>query len=250
MKITPITIISAASALAVLGTAALAQEVTLKDNGDRVTLDNGIVSAVVLKSSARISSLKFQNNEMVNQASGGNVYFSMDGGTNYRTPEGCVFSVKTQTPDMVDVSCKRIWKDEPQAFDIDVHYVLRRGDAGVYAYAILDHPANYPATGYGEWRMVWRTPTGPDDWICVDELRHWQMPAPEDYKTAQPTGIKEIVKLTQGVRAGQYDCKYDFNASYYDIGTWGHAYAQKKIGAWIVCGGYDFFNDGPTSTLR
>jgi rhamnogalacturonan endolyase len=218
---------------------------SLREEGDRAVLDNGILSAVVNKSGASVNSIKFKGNEMVNQARGANVYFSMDGGTNYCTPANCVFSVKSRTPEMVDVSCKRVWKNEPQAFDIDIHYVLRRGDSGLYVYAILDHPANYPATSYGEWRMVWRTPVEVSDWIYVDELRHWQMPDPGDYRTAQQMGIKEIVKLTQGVRAGQYDCKYDFNASYYDIGCWGHAYAKKNIGAWIVCGGYDFFNDGP-----
>ena len=94
--------------------------------------------------------------------------------------------------------------------------------------------------------MVWRTPVQEQDWICVDEKRHWQMPDPADYATAERTGIKEIVKLTQGVRAGQYDCRSDFNASYYDIGCWGHAFPKNKLGTWMVCGGYDFFNDGPT----
>jgi rhamnogalacturonan endolyase len=221
-----------------------AKEVKLQDDGDKVTLDNGIISAVVVKNGARIASLKFKNNEMLNPARG--VYFSMDGGASFRSPDNCVYAVKSKSVDMVDISCKQVWKDQPQAFDIDVHYVLRRGDSGVYAYVILDHPESYPATTYGEWRMVWRTPVENEDWIFVDQKRHWQMPNPEDYKTAEKTTIGEIVKLTQGPRVGQYDCKYDFNASYYDIGCWGHAYEQKNVGAWIALGGYDYFNDGPT----
>ncbi len=221
-------------------------DVRFEDRGEQVVLDNGIVTATINKSTANVSSLKFQGAEMVLPAArGANVYFSMDGGTNYRQPAGCKFSVKAQTPEMVDVACRRVWKDEPQALDIEAHYVLRRGDAGLYVYAILDHPAKYPATGYGEWRMVWRTPAEEQDWICVDEARHWQMPNPADYSTAEKTGIKEITKLTTGVRAGKFDCKYDFNASYYDIGCWGHAFAKSKRVAWIVCGGSDFFNDGP-----
>lgn len=224
-----------------------APNVRLEDRGEQVILDNGIITATINKASAKVASLKFKGAEMISQAArGANVYFSMDGGVNYRQPKGCVFSVKAESHEMVDVECRRNWTNEPQAFDIEAHFVLRRGDAGLYVYAILDHPAKYPATRYGEWRMVWRTPEETEDWICVDDQRHWQMPDPADYKTAQKTGIKEIVKLTQGVRAGQYDCKYDFNASYYDIGCWGHAFAKAKLGAWIVCGGYDFFNDGPT----
>jgi rhamnogalacturonan endolyase len=130
--------------------------------------------------------------------------------------------------------------------DIDAHFVLRRGASGIYCYAILNHPASYPDTGFGEWRMVWKLSNDLLEKIYVDDLRHWQMPSSEDYTHAQPTGIKEITKLTTGVRAGQYDCKYDFSASYYDIGCWGHASDKNKIGGWMVLGGYDFFNDGPT----
>src|SRR5438067_1797707 len=42
------------------------QDVKLEERGDQVTLDNGIVSATVIKSGASITSLKFKNNEMVN----------------------------------------------------------------------------------------------------------------------------------------------------------------------------------------
>jgi rhamnogalacturonan endolyase len=221
-------------------------DVQLEDRGSQVVLQNGIITATINKTGANVASLKYKGAEMIAPAAkGGNVYFSMDGGNNYRQPKDCVFSVKSQSAEMVDVACKRIWKDEPQAFDIEAHFVLRRGDSGLYVYVILDHPVNYPATGYGEWRMVWRTPREVQDWICVDDLRHWQMPDPDDYTTGQRMGIKEITRMTQGVRAGQYDCKYDFNASYYDIGCWGHAFAGNKLGAWMVCGGYDFFNDGP-----
>ncbi len=237
-----------ALAFSYLGLSSAAENagVRIVDQGTQVVLDNGVVTAVINKAGASVASLKFKGTEMIAPAArGANLYFSMDGGKDYRQPAGCVFSVKTQTPEMADVACKRVWNNEPQAFDIEAHFVLVRDEPGLYVYAILAHPQSYPATGYGEWRMVWRTPKEEQDWICVDERRHWRMPDPGDYATAQKTGIKEIVKLTQGVRAGQYDCKYDFNASYYDLGCWGHAFAGKKVGAWIVCGGYDFFNDGP-----
>ena len=222
-------------------------DVKLTDLGKQAVLDNGILSVTLNKASATLASLKFRDAEMIYQgARRANVYFSMDGGPDYRQPKNCTFSVKTESPEMVDVACRCTWEGEAQALDIEAHFVLRRGDSGLYVYALLDHPAAYPATVCNEWRMVWRTPAEPQDWICVDEQRHWQMPDPLDYQTAQKTSIKEIVKLTQGARAGLYDCKYEFNASYYDLGCWGHVFMGGKTGAWIVCGGYDFFNDGPT----
>lgn len=217
-------------------------DVTLDDKETTVVLANGVLAATVNKAAASVSSLRFKGQEMVT----GGVYYSMDGGKDYRTPTGCQYRVKTQTADLVDIALTRKWKDEPQAFDIEVHYVLTRGATGLYSYALLTHPASYPATGYGEWRAVWKLSNELLEKIYVDDLRHWQMPSAADYKAAKPTGIKEIIQLTTGPWAGKYDCKYDYNASYYDLGCWGHASDRNKVGAWIVLGGYDFLNDGPT----
>lgn len=214
--------------------------VTLRESGTGVTLSNGIVTATITKS-ASISSLKYKSYEMTT-----GMYYSMDGGPNFRNPGGGRYFVKTKTPDLVDIGFKNERKNEPQAFDCEIHYVLKRGSSGIYTYSILSHPASYPKTGVGEWRMVWKLSNDLLEKIYVDDLRHWQMPSPEDYKRAEPTGIKEITKLTTGPWAGKYDCKYDYSASYYDIGCWGHASDKRKVGGWIVLGGYDYFNDGPT----
>jgi rhamnogalacturonan endolyase len=216
------------------------EPVKLSKLGDNVLMENGLLR-VTINPAAAVSSLRYMGNEMASS-----IYYSMDGGTNYRNPAGGLYFVKTETPDLVDVGFKRERRNEPQAFDCEVHYVLKRGVSGLYTYAILKHPADYPASGIGEWRLVWKLPNSLLERIYTDEQRHWEMPGPDDYKKARTTGIKEIIQLTSGPRAGKYDCKYDYNASYHDIGCWGHASDKKGIGAWIVVGGYDFFNDGPT----
>ena len=177
----------------------------------------------------------------------------MDGGASYEQPSNCVYSVTTQTADMVDVSFKRTWNSTSgykHVFDIEVHYVLRRGDTGLYAYALLDHPSSYPAASVGEWRIVWKLPRSSTTFnferSYIDDLRNWEMPSYYDYQNASPTGIAEIVKLNTGVMAGKYDGKYSYAARYYDIGTWGHASNISKKGVWFALGGHDYFNDGPT----
>jgi rhamnogalacturonan endolyase len=215
-------------------------DVTLTQKGKDVVLANGILSATVTPK-ATISSFRYKGFGMATT-----MYYSMDGGANYRQPGGGAYFVKKLTPDLIDIGFKNKRETEPQAFDCEIHYVLKRGASGLYSYAILSHPADYPATSVGEWRLVWKLSNDLLEKIYVDDARHWPMPSSADYKTAQPTAIKEIVKITHGVRAGEYDCKYDFNADYYDIGCWGHASDKNKVGGWIVLGGYDFFNDGPT----
>jgi hypothetical protein len=127
-------------------------QVTLTDNGVTVTLDNGIMSAIIQKNNGQITSMMFAGFQTVM----GNIYYSMDGGSTYQTPGPCVFSVTSQSSDLIDLSFFQVYTRQPHVLDIDIHYVLRSGDSGVYTYAVLSHPASYAATGVGEWRQVWK----------------------------------------------------------------------------------------------
>ena len=233
------------------GSPAGGANVSLATTSTTATLSNGIITAVIQKSSGKVSSYLLNGTQMVDPANP--IYYSMDGGASYEQPSNCVYSVTTQTSDMVDLSFKRTWNSTSgykHVFDIELHYVLRRGDTGIYAYAILDHPAAYPAASVGEWRIVWKLPRSSTTFnferAYIDDLRHWEMPSYYDYQNASPTGIAEIVKLNTGVMAGKYDGKYTYSARYSEIGTWGHASNISKKGVWFVLGGHDYFNDGPT----
>lgn len=218
--------------------------VTLEMRGGTASLSNNLVEATVDTTTASLRSLRFAGTEFVRQGRGG-IYFSMDGGSSFRVPGDCTFRIHSRSEDMVDLGMRQKWSGHSQAVDIEIHYVLRRGDSGVYAYAILDHPADYPATRFGEWRMVWKLPDDLLDTICVDRLRYRRMPSAADFARAEPTSIGEIVKLTTGVRAGKYECKYDYNADYSATPFWGHADSRSGLGAWLVSGAHEWFNDGP-----
>ena len=133
------------------GGGAAGPDVVLHNASANVMLENGLLTATIAKASATITSLKFRGYEMIRDG-----YYSMDGGKRFRVPARCVFSIKTQTPEQADIGLKSFWHNEAEAFDIEIHYVLRRGATGLYSYAVLSHPANYPATDVGEWRMVWK----------------------------------------------------------------------------------------------
>ena len=235
------------------GTNGVGANVTLSVSGGNVILANGVITATISTNNAKVISYLFNGVQMVDAS--GTIYYSMDGGTSYENPGNCVYSVTKSNTDMVDISCKLTWANNTNrvhAFDIDCHYVLRRGDTGLYAYAILSHPASYPDTGVGEWRMVWKLPHTSTDWtferIYVDTLRNWYWGTYTDFLNEASTGIGEIKTLTTGARAGQMDCKYEYAAEYQKIGCWGHASDTNKIGVWYVLGGYDYLNDGPNMT--
>ena len=220
-------------------------QVALTDNGPSVTLANGIITATIQKNNGQITSMTLGDLETVK----GNVYYSMDGGSTYQTPGPCAYSVTSQTLDFVDLSFFQTYGNQTHAFDIDIHYVLRAGDSGVYSYAILSHPPSYPATSVGEWRTVWKHPDDGTNFtfekIYVDDARHGLGPSLYDAQQATPTSIAEVVYLNTGPLAGQYFGKYDYNAEYYRIGTWGHASDVNQAGVWVVLGSFEFLNDGP-----
>jgi len=246
-SVSPLLLVSACCCLSAFandpggGANGVGANVTLTDNGSFVTLANGILTAKITKSSAQVTSMVFLGKETVS----GNIYFSMDGGSSYENPGNGGFWIKSYTTDRVDVGF-RCTMTNHHWFNVDIHYVLARGDTGLYVYAELSHPANYPDTSVGEWRMVWKMPQDQTERIYVDDLRHWQKPSSYDLANAQATGIAEIVKLTTGLWAGRYTCKYMYAVEYEDVGCYGHASNPNKFGVWAVFGGYDFFNDGPT----
>lgn len=224
--------------------------VRLDNRKDSVVLSNECIEAVISKRGSNITSMKFGKHEMVSSKKP--VYYSMGGGSSYRQPNGAQFRVVKQTPEIAEVAFLQKWSPgSPQAVDIEVHYALKRGESGIHTYAILHHPADYPDSSVQEWRMVWGMPTTTGgEWLMekirVDRLRDWEMPSPADLAKAKRTSITEIVEITQGPRAGKFDCKYDFNLEYYSTGCWGHASDRNRVGAWIVLGSHEFFNDGPT----
>jgi rhamnogalacturonan endolyase len=234
------------------GAPGVGANVTLSTTSTTATLSNGVISAVIEKSNGRITSYKLNGTQMVDTANP--IYYSMDGGASYEQPSGCVYSLVSSTTDMVHIMTKRTWNANAgykHVFDIELHYILRRGDTGLYAYAVLDHPASYPATAVGEWRIVWKlarnTPTTfMFERGYVDDDRKGEMPTYADYQNASPTSIAEIVKLNTGIWAGRYDGKYSYAVEYIKHGTFGKASNVAKKGVWFALGGFDYFNDGPT----
>ena len=248
--------------------------VTLSSNSTAATLSNGIITAVITIANAEIPSLTYNGFQTV-QSSGDQVYFSMDGGTTYEVPHNCVMSVVANTTDLVDLAFKQTYVSGNTSYihpeDIEIHYVLRRGNTGLYVYAILSHPASYPALNMGEWRMVWWHPHTSTLFTFekeyVDNFRHHDMPTYAEFANpiitvpasgntaAQSTRIAEISLMPPAgtlpanetsTRAGTFNCKYEFNMEYTTFGAWGHASDVNKKGVWFIPGSFEFFNDGPT----
>ena len=87
------------------GAPGVGANVTLTDNGSTVTLSNGQVSATITKDNAKFTAYTYRGVPLTTSAR--QIYYSMDGGSSYRQPSGCTYTVKTNTPDMVDIGMRQ-----------------------------------------------------------------------------------------------------------------------------------------------
>lgn len=218
--------------------------VTLRDQGDKVILDNGIVSVEVAKASGNVLGLKYANRSILSEPA----YLDWHTGTNHHIDHG-EFSVradpKKNRGKMVEVVIRRKWNGQAEgAYDVELHHVLRQGESGFYSFAVFNHPAEYPATGIGQSRMVFRLNPDVFDFINVDDPRRRLMPPPDT--PAEILGPKESSRFTSGPFKGFVTDKYHFFAEAGGHFVYGWLGTKSKIGCWIVKGSNEDHNGGPT----
>lgn len=135
--------------------AAVGPDVQLTDNGTTVTLQNGLISATVDKSTAKITNLQLigstRGNEGFNLVSGsggaGYTTFNYYTGTNVHSNglTGAAYRIVRQDSDLAEIAMSPDTDtSHPFAFSVDVHMALGRGMQGLYIYTIFGNPAEPP----------------------------------------------------------------------------------------------------------
>ncbi len=224
--------------------------VTVSDNGSTVTLNNGIVSIVISKSDAHISSMNYQGtNLLAGGSDGGEFYWSWNQ-PNYQNPVVTQYSVVQDpagnggTVAEVDLFSQWNGNSSDAALDVDIHYFLVQGSSGFYASAIISHPASYPDNPGGEFRMVgYLSPAF--NWLSVDNQRNRLMPLASTPSVAVTGAPKEFQLWTAGIQEGQYDCKYGYSADLCDENAWGWSSTSNNVGLWMTVPSREYYNGGP-----
>lgn len=226
-------------------------EAKISENGVAV-LTNGLVRVEIDTRHAEITSMRYKDHEFVSTTGRHrNIYFSRDGGASFEKLSECRAKLAGPIGEGADLACVHTYSPQrdKHAWDVEAHFVVRRGVPGVYVYANVSHPASYPTLDIGEFRMVWSQPGGAGELekIFVDAARPHLEASQAELASAIPVpgGPKEVTELTTGPLKGQYDCKYMFAAEYAALGCWGFASDTKRLGAWVVLPSHEFFNDGP-----
>ena len=237
--------------------------VTLTDNGDTWTMDNGIVKMTLLKRNGNLTSLVYRGIEVLNRGQ----YWE-------QTPQGTIAATVTSDPktnggERAEVSVKGVYSGDTPAppapaaplapgaprpaagaprgsrgLDIETRFTLERGTSGFYTYAEYTHKAGNPAAGEGESRFILESMNRTFDWLSVDQDRNQLMTADDDLRKGVVIHAKEQRILTSGVYANSVEHKYSYNAIMYKLTAWGWSSTKDHIGVYFINPSNEYIGGG------
>ena len=231
-----ILMLRAAADVPVVATSEINAPVTVADNGDAWTLDNGIVRATILKRSGKLTSLLYKNVETLGRNS--------EGWEQY--PSGTITPSLTIDParnggERAEVSVKGV----NGRMDIEVRYTMERGASGFYTYAIYSHGAKYPRAGEGESRFINQLNPG-FDWLSVDADRNMPMCNGQDLRAGVVIHAKEQRILSTGIYKNSVEHKYSYCAEMYKLPAYGWSSIRAHVGIWFINPSTEYLGGGPT----
>ena len=223
--------------------------VTLVDNGDTWTLDNGIVKITLAKRDGNLSSIVYHGVEILTH--GNYSYWE-------QRPSGTITSRVTIDPatnggERAEVSVKGVYNPNPSAtaggrgggrggMDLETRFTLERGTSGFYTYTEYTHHASYPTAGEGESRFILQDLNPTFDWRSVDKDRNQlESNAPEDHEVH----AKEQSIYDSGIYKNSVEHKYSYNAPMYKLQAWGWSSTKDHIGVYFINPSNEYIMGGP-----
>ena len=223
--------------------------VTLTDNGDSWTLDNGIVKVTLAKRDGNLSSIVYHGVEILTH--GNYSYWE-------QRPSGTITSSVTIDPatnggERAEVAVKGVYNPNPTAssggrgggrggMDLETRFTLERGSSGFYTYTEYTHHASYPAAGEGESRFILEDLNPTFDWRSVDKDRNQlESNAPENHEVH----AKEQSIYDSGIYKNSVEHKYSYNAPMYKLQAWGWSSTKDHIGVYFINPSNEYIMGGP-----
>ncbi|MGD0090080.1 MAG: polysaccharide lyase family protein [Planctomycetota bacterium] len=226
---------------------------TASENDKEIVMENGLLSLVISKQSGSISSIKYNHNGRMTELGNGKnaMYFDANGGpvvvpadqeskrpkSDLANPtKGAEFQVVQKGPEDAEVAIfgkPTFWFP----FRIAVHYILRRGQSGWYAYALYEHGLDMPAAALGQTRFVVRGVPGPRLFThhVVDEQRKGPFPTAQEVETIQDATVR--------LEDGTIYTKYDNTVAEGEHHV--HGMAGHGLGLWMIFPSNEFIGGGP-----
>ena len=156
--------------------------------------------------------------------------------------------------------------------DVELHYILGKGNTGLYSYIIVRHPTNYlnwaTNLNISFLQVLWPTAHNGMNYLCengyiddgvrygltlngMHQKRNGPLPNYHDDTNTIPVNAinipEEVVRYTTGAFNGSINGKYSGVFDYPKLSAWGAASDVHNIGQWFVMGGHEYQNNGPTA---
>ena len=214
--------------LAILGKITAQQIAVISNN--IVTIDNGIVNAVIEGGKMISLNLKDQPNLLNN---GGFAYFSIVDNVGYYSPTSLMPQVKINTSEIADIFFNII-----QNFYLEMHYVFKKNESGFYTYFIVKDVGLADRT-LNQLRFAVRVDKDIFDYAWTVEREGAML-----YPDTLANFVEEVQDATFLLQDGSIYTKYDWcNYKIYDLlhGVLGNGY-----GIWNIEASHEYINGGPT----
>ena len=233
--------------------------VTITDNGQTWTLDNGIARAVIDKRNGGMDSLFYHGIDTMGHEQGQPGVWEQDpsaaasvgGLTNTVTIDpaqngGARAEVSVKGVTGGNVMLSRTAPGGGTYCDMEIRYAMGRGDSGVYVYAIFTHPASYRASGVGaESRYITKV-SQIFDWISVDADRNMLECSPTDWGGGVVVHAKEQRIMSKGPYKNSVEHKYSYSGVQYKTPAYGWSSTRDHIGIWFINPTIEYLSGGPT----
>ena len=243
-------------------------------------LDNGILH-VDVASNGNVESIKYLKPGLSGTPQANGVQMISQSGVNtggfgnhyyiyyYFYPDGSQDSAylsTTTTGSNVDLGYKRTYNPATNlvAVDMEIHYVLGKGNSALYIYLVANHPVTYPLCNIAFIQMIWPAAHDSTNFLCeksyIDTVKTGLSLSGTQLNriSLEPTfsdvtnsvnvnGLpKEIFQATTGLFNGQLYGKYSYTFDYPQLGAWGRASDVNQVGEWILNPSGEYMNNGPT----
>lgn len=224
--------------------------VTVTDSGDgTVTLANGIVSIVIVKTTARLNAVRYtHSNGSAPQTSDvllgkGQYYY---GG--FMLGSG-VYDYSLATDPAANggayADVKLLSVSDNKGV-MEVHFSMLRGSPGFYSTAIMTHRKQDVKFEVGAWGVVTRV--APEfNWLSADAVRNFLIGQRGSAGARVPDSPHEITVNLNGSQQGEYADKFIYGQDHCNLRAWGWSSVGKdkpNIGVWMMTN-MEFSDGGP-----
>ena len=208
------------------------------EDASAIHLDNGLVALTYSKSAGTFTSLaRYVDGKLKVLASGPEAYYwdcvaEPRGNVRLEAPNPLRLVSTADSAEIVATLPRSPWP----AFLVEVHFVLRRGDAGFYSYAVIRHPASLGDLMFVQSRFVSKT-------VTDDTFSEFVIGAERSKNIDRSPVQKELANATYLLADGTIATKYQNSSYWAETPVYGHAGA--KVGLWSITASPEYHNGGP-----